>query len=659
MRKRFLSLFLAVCTAVSLLVLPAGAASTTKFSDVSDQNTANAVEVLRLMGVLDGYSDGTFRPNTKLTRAQFCKMAVYAMNGSSELGMYRTVTVFPDVKPSHWAAAYINMAAKGKNIISGYPDGKFYPERNVTVGQAVTILLRILAYKDENVGGVWPDSYMAMAATIGLTDGITAGGNDVLTRAQAARLFLNLLEAKKAEGGKLYTLSEETDFISVDGGSGTMKTAKETYTMVHPTASSTLVGSRGRVVLAGDKALTFLPSSAGGTGNAAAAVVVYADRSSAGFEALAGSNSYTIYKNGTLASVSDLRKNDVATYYPATNSILVCDTRVTVYYDDCTPSPSAPTKITALGREFTVLPTAMDSVAAFKPGQQMTLLLTVDGQVAAAVKPDGSVRGNAVGVVQNGTVQMLCGTAMIPIETSSAAEFEDQVVRISSSKKDTVTLSRATGNVTGDLKVSERKLGSKNLTENVTIFRDGKLVTLSQLTSSTVPSGQILYARTNWAGQIDLIVLRGAKDDTTIYGRVFWETTRIPIYDDKTGEQIGTSYEEALGVEYGNGENNRTKAFKMKYNVQTGDFVAVTLNRNNSGFSSLVKLTELKNVSNNAWIGDTAVTFAGKTYMVDPDTVLCYNVDTKNWTTLEKARDYADTANLFVQDGVVRAVEVG
>ena len=61
-----------------------------------------AVESLRLLGVLDGYSDGTFRPGTVLTRAQFCKMAVYAMNGSDELGRYRTVTVFPDVKPSHW-----------------------------------------------------------------------------------------------------------------------------------------------------------------------------------------------------------------------------------------------------------------------------------------------------------------------------------------------------------------------------------------------------------------------------------------------------------------------------------------------------------------------------------------------------------------------------
>ncbi|MEG1657962.1 MAG: S-layer homology domain-containing protein, partial [Oscillibacter sp.] len=112
MKKRILSLLMALCMAVPLLAAPAAAApAVTTFSDVPDRETAVAVECLRLMGVLDGFDNNTFRPEGSLTRAQFCKMAVYAMNGSGELGRYRTVTVFPDVKPSHWAAAYINMAA--------------------------------------------------------------------------------------------------------------------------------------------------------------------------------------------------------------------------------------------------------------------------------------------------------------------------------------------------------------------------------------------------------------------------------------------------------------------------------------------------------------------------------------------------------------------
>ena len=68
--------------------------------------------------------------------------------------------------------------------------------------------------------------------------------------------------------------------------------------------------------------------------------------------------------------------------------------------------------VTTDGTELTVLPTAMDSVAKFKPGAQMTLLLTEDGQVAGAVEASGTTaRSNAVGIVRGGKVQLLCGTA--------------------------------------------------------------------------------------------------------------------------------------------------------------------------------------------------------------------------------------------------------
>ena len=196
MKKRVLSLLLLAAMAASLLALPAQAAApSNRFYDLNG-DAFMTVEPLRLMGIMDGYSDGNFRPNSQITRAQFCKMVVCALNAEDELGLYRTVTIYPDVKPSHWAAAYINMAAKGKKAISGFSDGKFYPDRTVTLGQAATILLRTLGYKDENIGGVWPDSYLSFAASIGLTDGLdTSLGNAPLSRADAAILFTNLLRA--------------------------------------------------------------------------------------------------------------------------------------------------------------------------------------------------------------------------------------------------------------------------------------------------------------------------------------------------------------------------------------------------------------------------------------------------------------------------------
>nr|WP_325247944.1 S-layer homology domain-containing protein [uncultured Oscillibacter sp.] len=658
MKRRFLAWVLAVCAALSLM-LPV-AAATTRFSDVSDPTIRQSAEVLRLMGVLDGYADGTFRPGTVLNRAQFCKMAVYAMNGSSELGRYSTVTVFPDVKPSHWAASYINMAAKGKNIISGYPDGRFYPERTVTVGHAVTVLLRILGYKDENIGGVWPDSYMAVAATIGLTEGVSTNGNAGLTRGQAARLFRNLLEMEGAEGGTLYTLSEETDLVSVDGGAGTMKTSDgKIYPMVHAVGDTTLVGTHGRVVQTADgKALTFLPNSGGSSSSTSAAVIITEDGSAAGLSALAGNNNYTIYKNGAPATIADLRKNDVAVYAPGTNSIRVCDTRITVYYENCAPNPQSPTTITALGHTFNVLPTAADSLSRYKPGDAVTLLLTVDGQVAGAADPNASAtRSNAVGVVWDGKVYLVCGGSTIQLDNvPGAAEHNGQAVRIAASQKEKVSLSDQKNGLSGDLLVSARRMGSRPLAENVLIFDGGRAIGINQLTMDQVPDSQILYARANWAGEVDLIVLNRTVDQ--LVGRVFVESKETPVYDDE-GNVVGSKWDDRVGLEFGNGSDQRVGPFGVRYGVKSGDFVTAKLNSQKTGFVSMSKLTELRNVPASSWIGTSAVTFGGRTYTLDPNTVLCYNSDGRMWITLDEARAYADTFNLHVKDGVVYVVEVG
>ena len=723
MRQRIFALLLSVCMTASLLVMPAAAADTVRFSDVADQDTAIAVETLRLMGVLDGYGDGSFRPSAQLNRAQFCKMAVYALNGESELGLYRTVTVFPDVKPSHWAAAYVNMAAKGKTIISGYPDGKFHPERPVTVGQAVTILLRMLGYKDENVGGVWPDSYMAVGATIGLTDGVGVNGNEPLTRGQAAKLFLNLLRAEKQDGGSyLDSLGQTRPAVLASSSAGndgkSFKTAdgSEISLASGKTPSGILDGRKGTLLLnKNGKAVTFVPEVAGsnrtvtiaactaktitasdgvkytlnsdtktyyngkedtwanvaswlhagntvtlsldstgtvtyvfvgGGSTAEAAVIIYENGSSVGFDAITGGmTGYSIYKNGSSAGLGDLRKYDVATYSSATNSIRVCDTRVTVYYEGCEPSPKEPSSITVLGGlKLTALPTAMESLSKFKPGDQMTLLLTEDGQVAGAVETsDNTARGNAVGIVRDGAVQLLCGTAKLEVKSSQAAEMEGQIVRVSSNKNG-VTLSRLSGGTSGDLDVDAKKLGGKALAESVMIFENGKETTLDQLTSGVIRSNDILYARTNWAGKVDLIVLGSASGNTVYYGRAVVRESYAP---DGT-----TLLSKTLEV---TGGSKSVGPYEMRYVVNTGEYVAVTAK--DGHFTSLTRLTELRSVSNSAWSGSTAVTVGGRTYRVPTD-VPCYNKDTGKWMTLSEAHAYASVSNLYVKDGTVRVIEV-
>ena len=743
MKRRIITFLLAVCMTVSLLAVPAGAASgaTVTFSDIGDRSTAMAVESLRLLGVLDGYGDGTFRPGTVLNRAQFCKMAVYAMNGSSELSRYRTVTIFPDVKPSHWAAAYINMAAKGKDIISGYADGRFHPDRTVTVGQAVTILMRMLGYKDEDIGGIWPDSYMAEAATVGLTEGVSTNGSAGLTRAQAARLFLNLLRTQTKEGGTTFasTLGQTVQGVllsaDTEGGEGRLRLSTGTYTLTEGKASNGMLnGMKGTLIVdsKSGRALTFVPEDlgssktvvlasakatemtdtsgntytvksdtqvfqngeagswgeaytwlnagtsvtlyldaagnvdyvfVGGGGTSSAAVIVYENGSTAGFDSLTGGTTgYTIYKDGVRATASDMRKYDVATYSAVTNSIRVCDTRITGYYEDCSPNPEEPTKITVLGHEFNVLPSAMQTISEFRPGQQITLLLTEDNQVAGAVEAVGSTAaGNAIGIAEvssgSATVDLLCGIQVkgsVDLSQGDVERLNGQLVRVSSNKKGGLNLTRLSGGVSGDLDVEAGKLGTRELADNVILLRnDGEgltAISLSSLTEAVIPSSQIDYAGSDWDGRVNVIVLKSASPSGAIFGRAHYTAT----YDDD-GNRVGNAQ---LSVEYGEGRTTPTLA--TGYEVSNGQVIGITIihDGNTQRLGRVIYPEILRQVPNNAWSGRGAVTVNGRTYTV-PTNVPCYNKETDAWVTLSEARGYSSDSTLYVYQGQVCFVEVG
>ena len=133
--------------------------SENNFSDVSaDKWYNNAVSTLCHMGVLGGYSDGTFRPNAPITRAEFAKIAVSfsQANGSA------VYSYFTDVKTTDWFAPYVT-AAKDSSLIEGYSDGSFKPENRITRAEACAIVNRVLGRKPSKnhmkISGRidWPD----------------------------------------------------------------------------------------------------------------------------------------------------------------------------------------------------------------------------------------------------------------------------------------------------------------------------------------------------------------------------------------------------------------------------------------------------------------------------------------------------------------------
>lgn len=128
------------------------------YTDVQPDTWCNAaVSTMTRAGVIQGFSDGTFRPYAPITRAQFATIAVRFFEV-----VYSGDDKFTDIA-DHWAKDYINKAAEAA-LINGFSDGTFRPNQNITRAQAMAIFNRVLGRapeKDHLLPGemiTWPDN---------------------------------------------------------------------------------------------------------------------------------------------------------------------------------------------------------------------------------------------------------------------------------------------------------------------------------------------------------------------------------------------------------------------------------------------------------------------------------------------------------------------
>lgn len=113
--------------------------STNEYTDVQDSDWCNnAISTLSNMGILKGYKDGTFKPTMPVTRAEFAAIAARFNDGAAD--EYAT---FSDVANDYWASKEIAKAAK-LGWIKGYTDGTFRPEKEITRGEVMILVNRVL-----------------------------------------------------------------------------------------------------------------------------------------------------------------------------------------------------------------------------------------------------------------------------------------------------------------------------------------------------------------------------------------------------------------------------------------------------------------------------------------------------------------------------------
>ncbi|WP_304016859.1 S-layer homology domain-containing protein [Fenollaria timonensis] len=120
-----------------------GSAAKPNFTDTESSWYNKAINAVVFRGIMKGYPDGRFRPNAPITRAEFTQMISTIDNKP-----YGEAP-FADV-PGHWAERAIGSEYQAKRI-TGYPDGLFRPDDNITRAEAAVILNKIFERKYDNL----------------------------------------------------------------------------------------------------------------------------------------------------------------------------------------------------------------------------------------------------------------------------------------------------------------------------------------------------------------------------------------------------------------------------------------------------------------------------------------------------------------------------
>jgi len=210
--RRLLTLFMAALLVLTVIPL---AQAAPRFSDVPSNHWAyKEITEMAERGIIQGYKDGKFRPNNKVTRAEFAKIMIAA--AGVDITKRKMDQTFVDVPRSHWAFSYVEHA---KPFLTGYKIGNryYYKPGEYAVREDIAVaLVRLLGYdrskqadlseldrfRDENRISPALRSYVAIAVETDLIKGYNGyfRPQDPITRAEAASLLYRAILEREDEG---------------------------------------------------------------------------------------------------------------------------------------------------------------------------------------------------------------------------------------------------------------------------------------------------------------------------------------------------------------------------------------------------------------------------------------------------------------------------
>lgn len=494
MRKK-LSALLAAALAVSMLTLPAGAVS---------QSTA--LETIQALGILAGDSQGNLNLSSAVTRAEFVTMMTAASSYKDTVGSGYGVSLFKDVKSSHWASVYIRLAVE-QNWMTGYTDGTFRPGRTITLEEACTALLRLLGYDASSLAGSFPTAQLSKAGAVGLLDDVTAKQGQTLTRQDCVTLFYHLLLAE-TKAGAVYgtTLGYTVKNNEVDYAAVVSADTKGPY-----------VADNG-----GGLTLPFTPTA--------------------------------VYVDGALSGQSQVKQYDVYYYNAGLRTVWVYTDRATGTLTDLSPSKTAPTSATVAGVTYSIGSSTasykLSSQGQFSQGDVVTVLLGMDGDIVDVVSAQNS-ETTYYGVVIASTkaasssstssssttsaqaqTQVACSDGTVrTFYHSGGAQSVGKLVSVAVTQSGTTLSAISRRSLSGTVNSAVTRFAGYSFADNVEILdTDGNggyaRIYPSRLAGYSLTDDDVLFYSLDSTGSIDCLILDEATGDTYTYAFVTQATSK-------------------------------------------------------------------------------------------------------------------------------------
>jgi hypothetical protein len=182
--------------------------------DVPEHKYADAIFFIYNNGIVQGYEDGSYKPDQNINRAELLKIVVESKY-NNEFEAYQNMNCFSDVYSDAWYAKYVCFA-QDMNLVEGYNDGSFRPANNINFVEALKIVMIGMGY-DYEAGYPWYRNIVEMASENNFIPLDIDMFDDMLKRGQMAEMITRIMK---------YQAGELDEYL------GAMSDARITYEML-------------------------------------------------------------------------------------------------------------------------------------------------------------------------------------------------------------------------------------------------------------------------------------------------------------------------------------------------------------------------------------------------------------------------------------------